>query len=196
MYVGIKRAAAKIVPKLLNFRQNKNIFAWIMLTTFNDDPDLLKDRKKHVKFGQMWWFCSLFSSTAMVWCIMNSCHKIVRSIRNTTLKLCAYWAEAIPQKRTELWKNQSWILHHDNAPAHTTMLVHEILAKNKTVLLTVFFDCNCVVHNEFLPQGRTANKKYYLVVISWLREAIRQKHTELWKNQSWNLQHDNAIAYT
>ena len=23
---------------------------------------------------------------------------------------------AIRQKRTELWKNQEWILHHDNAP--------------------------------------------------------------------------------
>ena len=48
-----------------------------------------QDRKKHVKVGQMWRFCSLFSSIAMVWCIMNSCHMVVRSIRNTTLKLCA-----------------------------------------------------------------------------------------------------------
>ena len=43
--------------------------------------------------------------------------------------------EAIRQKRTELWKNQSWILHHDNAPAHTSMLVREFLAKNKTVIM-------------------------------------------------------------
>ena len=34
--LGIKRAAAKIVPKLLNFEQKE------MLTTFNDDTDLLK----------------------------------------------------------------------------------------------------------------------------------------------------------
>ena len=26
------------------------------------------------------------------------------------------------------------------------------------VLLTVFLDCNGMVHNEFLPQGRTVNK--------------------------------------
>ena len=31
---------------------------------------------------------SMFSLIEMAWCIMNSCHKIVRSIRNTTLKLC------------------------------------------------------------------------------------------------------------
>ena len=42
----------------------------------------------------------------------------------------------------ELWncaqnceKTQSWILHHDNAPAHTSMLVREFLAKHKTVII-------------------------------------------------------------
>ena len=30
---------------------------------------------------------------------------------------------------------------------------------NVKVLLTVFFDCNGVVHNEFLPQGRMVNKE-------------------------------------
>ena len=48
-----------------------------------------KDRKKLDKYGQKCRFCSLFSSIAMAWFIMNSCHKVVRSIRNTTLKLCA-----------------------------------------------------------------------------------------------------------
>ena len=43
--------------------------------------------------------------------------------------------EAIRQKPTELWKNQSWILHHNNASAHTLMLVLEFLAKNKTVII-------------------------------------------------------------
>ena len=41
--------------------------------------------------------------------------------------------EAIRQKRTELWKNQSWILHHDNATAHISILVREFRGKNKTV---------------------------------------------------------------
>ena len=43
--------------------------------------------------------------------------------------------EEILQKRTELWKNQSWIVHHDNAPAHTLMAVCKFLAKNKTVVM-------------------------------------------------------------
>ena len=56
------------------------------------------------------------------------------------------------------------------------------------VLLTVFFDCNGVVHHEFLPQDRTVNKERYLEAIRRLREVIRQKRTELLENQSWILQ--------
>ena len=50
------------------------------------------------------------------------------------------------------------------------------------VLLTVFFDYNGVVHHEFLPKGRTVNKEYYKEVMQRLREAIRLKRSELWKN--------------
>ena len=59
---------------------------------------------------------------------------------------------------------------------------------NVMVLLTVVFNCNGVLHHEFLPQGRIANKEYYLEVMRRLREAIRQKCTEFWKYQSWILQ--------
>ena len=36
---------------------------------------------------------------------------------------------------------------------------------NLKVLLIVFFDCNGVMHHEFLPQGRTVNEKYYLEIM-------------------------------
>ena len=73
--------------------------------------------------------------------------------------------------------------------------VHQVRA-NVKVLLTVFFDCNGVVHHEFLPQGRTFNKEYYLEVMCRLREAIRQKRTELCRNQSGILRHDKSPAHT
>ncbi|UYV82496.1 hypothetical protein LAZ67_21002531 [Cordylochernes scorpioides] len=53
-----------------------------------------------------------------------------------------------------------------------------------------------VVHHEFLPQGRTVNKEYYLQVMRNFREAIRQKRPDLWKNKNWLLHHDNAPAHT
>jgi len=41
--------------------------------------------------------------------------------------------------------------------------------------LTVFIDYNDIVHHEFLPEGQTVNKEYYLDVMRRLREAVRQK---------------------
>ena len=67
---------------------------------------------------------------------------------------------------------------------------------NVKILLTVFFDCRGAVHHEFLPQGITVNKEYYLQVMRDLREEIRQKPPDLWKNKNWLLHHDNAPAHT
>ncbi|UYV60506.1 hypothetical protein LAZ67_1001352 [Cordylochernes scorpioides] len=52
------------------------------------------------------------------------------------------------------------------------------------------------IANEMLDSGRTVNKEYYLQVMRNLREAIRQKRPDLWKNKNWLLHHDNAPAHT
>ena len=62
--------------------------------------------------------------------------------------------------------------------------------------IRLFFDFNSIVHYEFLPRGQTVNKEYYLQVQRRLREAIRKKRPDLWKNNSWLLHHDNAPAHT
>ena len=67
---------------------------------------------------------------------------------------------------------------------------------NVKVMFTVFFDFNGIVYHEFLPRGQTDNKEYYLQVQRRLREAIRKKRPDLWKNNSWLLHHDNAPAHT
>ena len=43
------------------------------------------------------------------------------------------------------------------------------------VMLTVFFYANGVVHHEFLPQGETVNRFYYLEALRRLRENIRRR---------------------
>lgn len=43
--------------------------------------------------------------------------------------------EAIRKKRPLLWRDNSWYLHHDNAPAHTSLLVRDYLAKNHVNVL-------------------------------------------------------------
>jgi len=40
--------------------------------------------------------------------------------------------ESVRQKRPEKWRDGDWILHHDNAPEHTSQLVQQVLAKNGT----------------------------------------------------------------
>jgi len=36
---------------------------------------------------------------------------------------------------TGLWENQTWMLHHDNAPAHASLLIRSYLAKHQTSLV-------------------------------------------------------------
>jgi transposase len=51
------------------------------------------------------------------------------------MQYCLYevlrqWRENVRRKWPELWKNRNWLLHHDNAPAHTSLVVREFLTKN------------------------------------------------------------------
>ena len=52
------------------------------------------------------------------------------------------------------------------------------------------------IHQRSNFQGWTVNKEYYLQVMRNLREAIRQKRPDLWKNKNWLLHHDNVLAHT
>jgi len=63
-------------------------------------------------------------------------------------------------------------------------------------MLTLFFDSEGVVHYEFLPQGRTVNKEYYLEVMQRLHEAVRKKRPVTWQENRWMLQHDNAPSHS
>ena len=43
--------------------------------------------------------------------------------------------EKIRRKRADLWKENSWILHHDNAPSHKAIIVDKFLDKNSTDII-------------------------------------------------------------
>jgi len=43
--------------------------------------------------------------------------------------------ERIHRKRPGLWKENSWILHYDNAPSHKAIIVNEFLTKNSTNII-------------------------------------------------------------
>ncbi|UYV72414.1 hypothetical protein LAZ67_9003006 [Cordylochernes scorpioides] len=149
--LGMRRVAAKFVPKLLNCdqKQHRMNIANEMLDSVRDDPNLLQ----RVITGDEAW---------------------------------VYGYDVETKAQSSQWK-----LPHEPRPKKARQV-----QSNVKVLLTVFFDCRGVVHHEFLPQGRTVNKEYYLQVMCNLSEAIRQKHPDLWKNKNWLLHHDNAPAHT
>ena len=39
------------------------------------------------------------------------------------LKVMKRLREAVRRKRPEAWTNKTWILHHDNEPAHASLLI-------------------------------------------------------------------------
>ncbi|UYV83955.1 hypothetical protein LAZ67_X000694 [Cordylochernes scorpioides] len=136
--LGMRRVAAKFVPKLLNCdqKQHRMNIDNEMLDSVRDDPNLLQ----RVITGDEAW---------------------------------VYGYDVETKAQSSQWK-----LPHEPRPKKARQV-----RSNVKVLLTVFFDCRGVVHHEFLPQGRTVNKKYYLQVMRNLREAIRQKRPDLWKKK-------------
>jgi hypothetical protein len=42
--------------------------------------------------------------------------------------------ESVRKKSHELWKAKRWVHHHDNAPAHSSLLVRDFLAKMDTTV--------------------------------------------------------------
>ena len=43
--------------------------------------------------------------------------------------------EQVPRKRADLWKENSWILNHDNAPSDKEIIMNEFLDKNSTNII-------------------------------------------------------------
>jgi len=43
--------------------------------------------------------------------------------------------ENVQRRRPKLWQEQTWLLHHDKAPSHTTVLTQHFLAKNNMVVI-------------------------------------------------------------
>ncbi|UYV69011.1 hypothetical protein LAZ67_6002010 [Cordylochernes scorpioides] len=115
--LGMRRVAAKFVPKLLNCdqKQHRMNIANEMLDSVRDDPNLLQ----RVITGDEAWVYGHDVETA----------------RTKTEKSTPSSVESIRQKRPDLWKNKNWLLHHDNAPAHTSLLVRDFLAKNNTLMM-------------------------------------------------------------
>jgi hypothetical protein len=96
-----------------------------------------------------------------------------------------------PNKDEKFLKNigtgdETWVYGHNVETKAQSLDVKRVTKKarqvwsNVKVMPTVFFfDSKGVVHHEFLPQGKTVTKEYYLEVMKHLCEAIRKKRPML-----------------
>ncbi len=64
------------------------------------------------------------------------------------------------------------------------------------IIFILFFDSRGVVYKGFVPEGQTVTKEFYLEVLAHLLKWIARVKPEVWKNHSFNLLHDNALAHT
>ena len=58
-----------------------------------------------------------------------------------------------------------------------------------------FLDKKGIVYKEFVPPDQTVNAAFYVEVLKRLRENVRRKRPDQWRNNTWLLQHDNAPAH-
>jgi len=63
-------------------------------------------------------------------------------------------------------------------------------------MIITFFDIKGIVDKEFVPTGQNVNSGFYREVLRRLREKVRRHHPQLWREQTWQLHHDNAPSHT
>ena len=62
--------------------------------------------------------------------------------------------------------------------------------KQHPSMLICFFDQKGIVHKEFVSPGQTVNAAVYVEVLKRLRENVRGKRPDQWRNNTWLLHHD------
>ena len=72
--------------------------------------------------------------------------------------------EKVRLKRPELFANNSWILHHDNAPAHTALSVREFLATKQITVLE---------HPAYSPDLAPSDFFMFLKIKEILKAALK-----------------------
>jgi len=71
----------------------------------------------------------------------------------------------------------------------------QVRSKTKVMLLAFFYSVG-ILHHEYAPDGETDKKEFSVEILQRLRESVRQKQLEKWRDNDWTLHHDNAPAHT
>ncbi len=63
------------------------------------------------------------------------------------------------------------------------------------MMLIVFFDTRGVVLRHWVPNGQGVDRHLYRQVMEDLREAVRRRCPDVWRQKNWCIHHDNAPAH-
>ncbi|UYV82653.1 hypothetical protein LAZ67_22000395 [Cordylochernes scorpioides] len=139
--VGSEKTQRRVlVPKDLTFDQKnaRKETASLNLEATTDDPELLKHRSGASKMSRdQRRRGRLPGHVDGVLRLRGIVHHEFQQ-QGSTITADSYLGvlrrlrEAIRQKRPELWRSKSWILHHDNAPAHTALKISKFLQDHST----------------------------------------------------------------
>jgi hypothetical protein len=76
----------------------------------------------------------------------------------------------------KLWREQTWLLHHDNAPSHTSVLTQQFLAKNKmAVILHPLYSPDLAPCDFFLfPKRKLKLKGHWFDTIEEIKDESQR----------------------
>ena len=138
-----------------------------------------QNRKKHVKSVKCEGYAHYYFR--LQWHGHHEFFQHDRTInKKYYLKVMRRLRQVIRQKRTELWKTQSW----ENPPAHASMLVRGFLAKNKTAIMPQPpYSSDWVPIDFFLfPKLKTPMKGMRFATIKEINEKSKQELLAIPKN--------------
>lgn len=161
--LGMRRVAAKLVPKDLNFIQkhHRKTVAEELISEAENDPTFMK----RIITGDETWVYEYDVETSQQsseWRFENepkpkkprqsrSKVKVLLTVffdfrgvvhfeylpsgetvnKEYYLSVLKRLRDAVRRKRPELWSNNSWLLHDDNAPSHRAHIVRDYLTKHQ-----------------------------------------------------------------
>ena len=84
--------------------------------------------------------------------------------------------DVVCRKRPELWENQTWMLYHNNAPAHALLLIRSYLAKHQRSVVPHPPHSPDLTPADFflLPKLQTTLKGRHFQTIEIQENAIRE----------------------
>ena len=108
------------------------------------------------------------------------------------------------RKRHELWENQTWMLHHDNALAHTLLLIRSYLAKHQTYdVIQPPYSPDLTPADFFLfPKLKTSLKGHCFQTIEKIHENVIRELGSTTESvfqeafQQWKKRWEQCIAIT